>query len=247
MSSDKLSQKDSKLVQKAAHDKNWNILDKIKLTPQETAGVLTSATVGTIASFIPGINKFFEWVERAGQISREEKLKILFKQYSANFDSIDDALSKLKLLITTRGGQTLFRKIIQIIDKGPEDEEWIQLLSRVLKNISNKEFEKYFEEEMYTLSQIDRLSPQALILISKYDVWRKVNIQGTTTTSGFTMGDWAPQVTRFLTAKIGGVSLHAGGRINHSFRELESTGMLELKSNQLKLTAIGLEIHISFE
>jgi hypothetical protein len=99
------------------------------------------------------------------------------------------------------------------------------------------------EEEMYTLSQIDRLSPQALILISKYDVWREVNIQGTTTTSGFTMGDWAPQVTRFLTTKMGGTNLHAGGRINHSFRELESTGMLALTGHQLKLTAFGLEIY----
>ncbi len=243
MSNDKLHKKSELTSSTLPTDRSSGPLDKIELSSQKIAGVLTTTILGSIVANVPIFGQIFEWIEKTDQASREEKLKILLTQYSSHFDSIDDALDKLKLLVATRGGQTLFRKIIQITDKGPEDHEWIKLLARVLKNIPNKEFEKYFEEEMYILSQIDRLSPQALILISKYDIWREVNIQGTTTTSGFTMGDWAPQVTRFLTTKMESAGLSVGGRINHSFGELESTSMLVLTGHQLKLTAIGLEIH----
>ena len=218
-------------------------LEEVGLDSQQIAGVLGKATTGSIASSIPGFNKIFEWIERVDQASREEKLKTLLVEYKEHFESFEDAISKLKLLTATRGGQTLFRKIIQIIDKGAEDQEWIRLIAITLKTTSKAEFEKYFDAQMFVLSQIDRLSPQALVLLSKYDVWKQANIQNTTTTSGQTMGDWIPQATMFMRQKIGIENLEVGARVNHSFRELESTGIVDLKGHQLKLTAIGLEIH----
>jgi hypothetical protein len=228
---------------KTSHSKIVDPLDFIELEPQQIAGALTQATTGAIASSIPVINKLFEWAERVDQASREKKLKILFNKYSTHFQSIDDAVSNLKLLTATRGGQTIFRKIIQIISKGPEDQEWINLLAVVLRRISGAEFEKYFESQMFILSQIDRLTSQALIILAQYDIWKDVTIQKTTTTSGQTMGDWAPQVTMFMRQKTGINNLEVGGRINHSFRELESSGMITLSGHRLKLTAIGLEIY----
>ena len=112
-----------------------------------------------------------------------------------------------------------------------------------LKKVSETEFEQYFDAQMFIMSQIDRLSPQALILISEYDIWKQADIQDTTTTSNQTMGDWIPQATKFVNQKKGIDNLGVGARINHSFRELESTGMIDLKGHQLKLTAIGLEIN----
>lgn len=218
-------------------------LEEVGLDSQQIAGVLGKATTGSIVSSIPGFNKVFEWIERVDQASREEKLKTLLVEYKERFESFEDAISRLKLLTATRGGQTLFRKVIQIVDKGDEDQEWIRLLAIVLRRVSEAEFEKYFDAQMFVLSQIDRLSPQALILLSEYDVWRQANIQNTTTTSGQTMGDWVPQVTMFMRQKKSVDNLEVGARINHSFRELESTGMVDLKGHQLKLTAIGLEIH----
>jgi len=220
-----------------------NPLAKVELDPEQIIGVLGKATTGSVVSSIPGLNKIFEWVERVDQASREEKLKTLLIEYSGRFESFEDAISKLKLLTATRGGQTLFRKIIQIVDKGDEDQEWIRLLAITLKKVFETEFEKYFDAQMFVLSQIDRLSPQALILLSEYAIWKEVNIQSTTTTSGQTMGDWIPQVTMFMRQKKGIDNLEVGARVNHSFRELESTGMINLKGHQLKLTAIGLEIH----
>lgn len=232
----------SKLTEKEEY-KTSDPLGNIEMESQQIAGVLAEATTGSIVSSIPVINKIFEWVERVNQASREEKLKTLLNEYTDRFETIDDAISKLKLLTATRGGQTIFRKIIQIVDKGAEDQEWIRLLATALRKVSDAEFEKYFDAQMFILSQIDRLSPQALILLSKYSIWREVNIQSTTTTSGQTMGDWIPQATMFMRQKIGIENLEVGARINHSFRELESTGMVDLKGHQLKLTAIGLEIH----
>lgn len=234
--------KNSKLAKKEAQDVS-DPLEKVKLDSQQIAGALVKATVGSITSSTPVFKKFFEGIERFDQAKREYKLKILRKEYSERFDSLDEATSQIKLLVATRGGQTLFRKIIQIIDKGDEDQEWISLLAIALKKVSETEFEKYFDSQMFILSQIDRLSPQALILLSEYDIWKQVKIDGTTTTSGQTMGDWIPKATKFVIQKKGIDNLEVGARINHSFRELESTGMVDLKGHQLKLAAIGLEIH----
>jgi hypothetical protein len=234
-------------ISKGSQEKIPDPFADVDLGSQQLAGVLTDATVGTLKSasgvIVPGLNKLFEWTERLDQASREEKLKLLLNKYAENFKSVDDALSQLKTLTVTRGGQTLFRKIIQIVDKGAEDQEWIVLLATVLQKISEAEFEKYFEAQMFILSQIDRLSPQALIILSQYNIWRKVNIQGTTTASGKTAGDWAPQVTKFMRQHLEIENLEVGGRINHSFNELESANMLTLSGHQLKLTPIGLEIH----
>ena len=218
-------------------------IEEVELSPQQIVGVLGEATAGSIASIVPGFNKIFEWIERVDQSSRQEKLKALLVEYKARFNSFDDAIAKLKLFTTTRSGQTLFRKIIQIVDKGPEDQQWIHLLAVILKKTTESEFEKYFDAQMFVLSQIDKLSPQALVLISEYEVWKQSNIQNTTTTSGQTMGDWLPQITRFMRQKKNIDNLEVGARINHSFRELESAGMVDLKGHQLKLSAIGLEIH----
>ena len=243
--SDKVQNKKDRKVDlvQPEHSEVSDPLEDIELKPQQIVGVLVEATSQTIASSFPGLNKLFEWVERIDQISREEKLKTLLIEYNAHFESTDDALSRLRLLTATRGGQTLFRKVIQIIDKGAEDQEWIRLLAKVVQRISEAEFEKYFDAQMFMLSQIDRLTPQALLILSKYGIWKGVNIQNTTTTSGQTVGDWAPQVTMFMRQRIGIENLEVGGRINHSFRELESAGMITLSGHQLKLTAIGLEIY----
>lgn len=238
----KKENKDKQLMKSETHNIS-NPLEQEGLDSQQIAGVLVKATAGSVASSIPVFNKLFEWTERVNQASREEKLKTLLEKYSEHFNSLDEAISKLKLLTATRGGQTIFRKVIQIVDKGNEDQEWIRLLAIALRKLADTEFEKYFDAQIFILSQIDRLSPQALILLSEYDIWKQLNIHGTTTTSGQTVGDWIPQATKFMNQKKGIDNLEVGARINHSFRELESTGMVSLKGHQLKLTAVGLEIY----
>lgn len=243
------NKKDSK--RKLVKSKYYGDLDPLEsiksLKPEQTVGILAKATSETIISSIPVLNKLFEWTERIDQASREEKLKALlieYIEYTVHFESLNDAVAGLKLLTSTRGGQTLFRKIIQIIDKGTEDIEWIRLLAMVLQRISETEFEKYFDAQMFILSQIDRLTPQALIILSKYDIWKKVNIQNTTTTSGKTVsGDWVSQATMFMRRYLNIKDLETGARVNHSFCELESSGMIELSGHQLKLTAVGIEIY----
>lgn len=219
-------------------------LGDINLSLSQTFDALKNATVGTVISNIPILNKMYEWMERVEQDTREKKLNILFNDFKSKFDSIDEAFSKLKTLVATRGGQTIFRKLVQIVDKGSEDQEWIDLLANVLKTLSESSIEKYFDDYEYLLAQIDRLTPHGLILLSKNNIWKEVNIQGTTTTSNQTMGgNWPDQATSFFMRKIGIVNLMMGGRINHTFRELESAGILTLSGHQLKLTAIGLEIY----
>jgi hypothetical protein len=145
------------------------------------------------------------------------------------FDTLEEAQKQLKRLFSERSGTILTRKLVQILDRGDTDEEWIDLLGTALKHISEADFEKQFEEISYALAQIDRLSPQALILLGRFGSWRGVRLSGTTMTSNKTVsGDWDMQVTNFLI--LSGVQASTAGtvRIAHAFRDLESSGMIFL-------------------
>lgn len=224
-----------------------DLIDSNELSGEQIGKVLKNSVAKGFARAIPGIRELYSVVDTVNQEIREEKMGNVLRDFQSHFQSIDQAMSQLKTLLSNRAGIIIFQKVVQIIDNGSMDEEWLFLMSKVLKWVSDPDFERQFEGRTYALSQIARLSPQALIILSKYRVWQQVNIQGTTTMSGQTAGDWEGQVTRFLKAKIGIEDGYIGIRINHSFKELDSAGMVRLEGHQLKLSAIGLEIHQMLE
>lgn len=221
-----------------------DILDELELSGKEAIEVLKEASAGTALSSIPVLNKIFEWSERVNQAAREKKLKMLLAQYAQSFASIEEAQSKLAFVVGTTQGRILFHKVLQLSEKGTEDPEWIRLLANVLGNMSDSDIEAKFNEYEYALSQIDRLSVHAVIVLSKYEGWKKVSLSGSTTTSKHTvLGDWDSQAANFLARNLNVTESAIILRIGHSFLELERAGMVVLDGSQLKLDIIGAEVY----
>lgn len=224
-------------------DEPTDLISKNDLSTEQIRTIISASLVKGIAgALIPGLRSVIGAVEAINQEIRAEKLNNVLRDFQNHFDSTDRALTQLKTLLSSRAGVVIFHKVVQIVDNGSSDGEWLGLLSKVLKKVSDSDFEKHFEKRAYVLSQIARLSPQALIILSNYPIWRDANIQGTTTTSGQTAGDWQPQVTSFLKAKLEVKDSEIVGRMNHSFEELHSTGMIKLEGHKMVLTPIGGEI-----
>ncbi len=224
-------------------------LNKIRLSKTQSKKVVFEATVQTVAQNLPGhlgkmVSKLLGWTEKVNQGVREEKMTILLNQYAGHFQSLDEAISKFRSLIGTRPGSILLSKVIQILDNTTSDAEYIALLANVLKHLSDSDIEKQFELNVYILAQISRLTPQALIVLSKFNEWKKVVISGTTTTSSNTVcGDWESQAANFLGPQIGITDAFTLLRIGHSFLELESTGMILLSKSSLLIQMIGAEVY----
>lgn len=222
-------------------------LDAVEITEEQmTAAVMeatTSTVAGTLASFIPPLGKLLEWSEKVDEGVKEQKLQTLLRKYNERFSSHDETIAKLKFLTATTSGKVLLSKVIRLVDN-MADGESIGLLANTLKNITDSEVEKKFEEHGYILSQIDRLTPQALVVLSKYEDWKTCSLSGTTTTSKHTVsGDWDSQVAVFLAGKLGITASDVKLRMAHSFWELESTGMIVLDGSFVKLEIIGAEVH----
>jgi hypothetical protein len=222
-------------------------LDAMEISDdQMTAAIIeatTSTALGTLASFIPPLGRLIEWSEKVDQGVKEQKLHTLLRKYSERFSSQAETVTKLKFLTATTSGKVLLSKVIRLLDN-MADEESIDLLANTLKNITNSEIEKKFEEHTYILSQIDRLTPQALVILSRYEDWKDCSLSGTTTTSKHTvLGDWDSQIALFLAGKIGVTASDIKLRMAHSFWELESTGMVVLEGSFVKLEIIGAEVY----
>jgi hypothetical protein len=228
-------------------DTNKEIIDpleKIILSDKQVGDVVINSAVGTLATSIPVFGKMIEYLERVNQSTKEEKLKILLQKYNSHFKSVDETIASLNFLVKTRSGQILFSKIIQILDSETEEGEWIALLANILKNISDSKIEERFKERAYILAQVDRLTPQGLIVLSKYEIWKMVSLSGSSTTSKHTiLGDWDSQAANFLAANINITDSMIKLRIGHSFLELESVGLIFLEGSQIKLSIIGAEVY----
>jgi hypothetical protein len=219
-------------------------LDKVELNSKEVKDILIAASSGTAIEFLPGIRSILSWVDKVNRAEHERKVEKLFKEYASRVGDGERAVKELQTLTKTPGGQTLFRKIIQIVDNGVGDDEWIKLLADVLRSLCDVSIERYFDLTAYAISQIDRLSPQSLIILSKFDYWKTCHVQGTTTTSGETLsGDWDQQVAGHLARGLGITDSGQILRIKHSFKELERAGMIVPRGHVISPTTMGHDIY----
>lgn len=228
-------------------DRDSDPFEKIELSKEKYAEIFASAVSKTLGGKIPIYGILLGGVERITQEIREEKLTILLNGFEKRFDSSEEALGQFKKLFQSRSGLVLFEKIVHILDDGTEDREWINLLSNVLKNILDNKIEKQFEELSYVLAQISKLSPQALIVLSKKENWRTYKFTGSTTTSKQTVvGDWDAQIAKHFAASISVIDKNKIVRMAHTFRELESTGMIFIAENKkLACSEVGEIVRIS--
>jgi hypothetical protein len=219
------------------------VFDDVLVPKHQTEKAFFAALLSSVGAQIPILAQFLDFFERIDTKLREEKVTMLLDSFRSRFASVEDAQAHLRRLFSERAAAILTRKLVHILDRGDADEEWINLLANFLTFLSESDFEKQFEEISYALAQIDRLSPQALVLLARFESLRDLRLSGSTTTSGHTVcGDWDMQVTNHLLAKESRADKARKLRMAHAFRDLESAGLMVLDRDQVGLTPVGEEI-----
>lgn len=136
---------------------------------KEAAKTKALALMGTFGEVI---STFLDWNDGVNEDIKEAKKSILLATYMDKVDDHQFSLDKLKKFLVDPSGNTLFNKILRILDDSPPDGELIEHLSSSLKFIIESEnFDTLFDIHKFSLSQIERLSPQSLSVLADYKNW----------------------------------------------------------------------------
>ncbi len=205
---------------------------------------LVSYVVGVVGTFIPGLAFLTIWRQKRQDKKEAEVLKALKKELVVQAQSV----ANISNLLKNPKGFVLFNKVQYIVRSTElEDEnfgELGKLLARILIHISEKDFETLFSEISYAISRIERLSPQALFLLSDSRAWPKVSVGGTTTSDVTLSGKWRITVSTAYLHDKGLDDKTMTGRVAHSFGELESGGFAMVsKDKRVVLTDVGEEVY----
>ncbi|KIL45771.1 hypothetical protein [Jeotgalibacillus soli] len=232
-------------------------LDEIALSPEtekqirneHTKEVAKSKALSLLGTFGEVITTFLEWNDGVNKDITEAKKSLLLAHY---MDKVDDhrlSIDKLKEFLVNPQGNTLFNKILRILDDSPPDGDLIEHLSSALKFIINNEsFSKLFDIHKFSLSQIERLSPQALSVLSDYKnfpIFKK-----------FEMVQEGNKVKEEYHHELAKAYCHTKGikeeliinRVGYSFFELKRAGFIDAKrlngdgAVEVFLTTPGKEI-----
>jgi len=219
-----------------------NPLKGIDLSEEAVDAVLSETIGETILGLIPGVEKLVNFLGTYQEKLDNARLLILLKEFKEKHESSEKFQESLKKLLASPSGLNLLQKIVRIVNAGVMDLKLIKLLATTLKKISDSDFKEMFEEHNYALSQIEKLTPQALLLLSDNSNWPGINFSSTTT-SGVTSGKgWDTCFATLYSNRKGMPNERARRRITHSINELKNNHLIGLEATHLPLTDIGEEI-----
>lgn len=218
-------------------------IQKVILSKEEEDTIIESKTTKTIRDKVLGLSKVGEiistllnWNEEIDNDLKEAKKEYLLASYFDKADHTSESLEKIKQLLTDPQGNTIFNKILRILDNTPPDIELTNHLATVLKHIADSDFNLLFEDHKYALNQIEILTPQALALLSDYKRWPTWSITNNTTVSGgIITSDWLTDFVYvyIISKKITDNSIKT--KLTHSMNELIRNryvvGMLTTREN----------------
>lgn len=223
-------------------DREQEIIKEKGLKTIRNTGLSLLGGVGEIISTV------LDWNEQVNEDITEAKKMILLEQYLNKADDHEKAINMLKDFLISPQGNTLFNKILRVVDDSPPDPELARHLSATLKKIvENGRFEELFEQHKYALAQIERLTPQALTIISDYSQWPPIKIDGLVVAEGPKItSDWSGAFTRAYCQfkQIRDEAKYK--RVLHSIIELQRQGFIEAfrgdKADICRLTHIGEDL-----
>src|SRR3989344_3765529 len=203
---------------------------------------LVSYVVGIVERFVPVLAFFTIWRQKRQDKKEAEVLKALKNELATQTQNV----ANISNLLKNPRGFVLFNKVLYIIRSVElEDEnfdEISKLLARILMHIADKDFETLFSEVSYAISRIEKLSPQAIFLLSDSRAWPKVSVGGTTTSDVTLSGMWRSTVSVAYLRDKELDSKAMANRVAHSFGELESGGFAVVsKDKRDVLTDVGEE------
>lgn len=227
--------KPKKILSKKSKDFD-DYLSQAKIDPSEEKEIRKKSLLRTIKDEALGlfklgeiIKKILEWNQKTDREIKEKKKEILLANYFSKTEKIGNSVGQLKNFLTDPFGNVIFNKILRIIDNTPPDKELLYHLSNVLKKVvESKDFRNLFGKHKYVLSQIEKLSPQALTILSDYKNWPHFKMKSFTALGGRIESDW---LLAFITPYAEQKGIPIGGeeriRIMGALNELKQYGFIE--------------------
>lgn len=219
-------------------------LNKIQLQEGKIEEIVTGRTKKVVRDKLLGIFKIGElvstlinWNEDINNEIREAKKEGLLLEYFNKCNQNEKNVTELKNFLSNPQGNTLFNKILRILDDTPPDISLMNHLAETLKFIINSDFVNMFEEHKYALALIEQLTPQALTILTDYHSWPEFPLTTSTSVSGKITSDW---LNAFIEPYVRnkGISEHSLiERVRNSMNELISKRFVEaisLANNRAK-------------
>ncbi len=114
-----------------------------------------------------------------------------------------------------------------ILDDYPPDLELIDHLVRALKYmVNNDNFYKMFEQHKFTLAQIEKLTPQALTILSDYENYPVFNLEMSMSFGPNVTSEWYDKFIEAYCKNKNINSLEMKSRVAHVIIQLQSQGYL---------------------
>lgn len=173
------------------------------------------------------VSEIINWNESVDEDLKQAKKEYLLAQYFEQNDRNNEALSQINKFLTNTQGNTLFNKILRILDDTPPDLELADHLSSALKYMVNNSFSRLFEQHKYALSQIEQLTPQALTILSDRNSWPLISLGGYSSNGGRITSDWLMEFTQAYANSKGIDDSNVISRVRHSINELISGRLIE--------------------
>lgn len=226
-------------------------LDSVKLSKEEESEIASSSVKKFIRDKALGlfkvgeiISEIINWNESVDEDIKEAKKQHLLAQYFDKSDRNEIALTNIKDFLSNAQGNTLFNKILRILDDTPPDLELSHHLSNALRYIVNSNFSALFEEHKYALGQIEQLTPQALTILSDNKSWPSMEMKSYSSNGGKITSDWLDNFSSAYANNKNITDHQVINRISHSVNELISTRLVEAhlireRNAQCHVTEIG--------
>ncbi|MGN8160649.1 hypothetical protein ACS8YF_18510 [Salinisphaera sp. SWV1] len=194
------------------------------------------------------ISEFLNWNEAVDNDLRDAKKEYLLSKYFEKNDENSEAISSLKDFLSSPQGNTIFNKILRILDDSPPDLELAEHLSSALQHVINNDFDTLFEQHKYALSQIERLTPQALTVLSDYRDWPSFTLSSYSAAGSKITSDWLSEFARAYSTRKNIADEGKRNRLRHSINELISLRFVEAhlvgedKVASCRITSVGTSI-----
>jgi len=209
-------------------------LNNIKLSKEDEENIIKKHSINTIREKALGffkigelINTFISWNDNIDKDIKEAKKEYLLSEYFKKNEKNEYAIQELKTFLTNPAGNTLFNKILRILDNTPPDKELSKHLSNALDYIIKNNFQELFEQHKYALSQIEHLTPQALTILSDYKNYPIIHLGSYSANGGKITSDWLLEFTNVYVNSKGILDSKIINRVKNSINELITKRFIE--------------------
>jgi hypothetical protein len=149
-------------------------------------------------------------------------------------DENEKAISQLVSLVTDPAGSVLFNKILAILVDNPPDDEQFDHFAAALKYIIQSDFGRLFEQHKWAVSQIEKMTPQALSILADNANWPTVTLGTVETVGTKVVSDYNDEFAVAFARQKGISDVPRIKRLKHSIGELTGGHFIEAHKSGVK-------------